>query len=78
MGYIAGMLAVPISFFCLWICFMIYEVIKNGFEALTKRYLWHDVTELLFVAFAVSSGIIIFIAIAVSVSILFLNVLKTI
>lgn len=78
MGYIAGALAVPISFFCLWICFMIYEVIKNGFEALTKRYLWHDVTELLFVGFVGSSGIIIFIAMAASVAMLIVNVFKTI
>jgi hypothetical protein len=78
MGYIAGALAVPISFFCLWICFMVYELIKNGFEALTKRYIWHDITDLLFIAFIVSSVIIIFIAIGSVVAMLILNVLKTI
>ncbi len=78
MGYIAGALSVPIVFFCLWFFCMIYEVIVNGFEALTKKYLWHDLTELIWSLFLGSLGLILFIGLSVIFSMLIFNFIKTI
>lgn len=79
MGYIAGVLSIPITFFCLWVCCMIYEVIKNGFrDTFTKKYLWHGVTEVLYDLFIGSLLIMLFVGLAWVISIFILNVLKTI
>jgi hypothetical protein len=79
MGYLAGVLSVPITFFFLWVCFMIYEIIKNGFrDTFTKKYLWHAVTEVLYDLFIGSLLIIIFVGLAWVISIFILNFLKTI
>jgi hypothetical protein len=62
----------------LWLCCMIYEVIVNGFGALTKKYLWHDLTELIWSLFLGSLGLILFIGLSVIFSMLIFNFIKTI
>ena len=80
MGYIAGLLlSVPIALFCVWVCCLIYEIIKNGFrDTFTKKYLWHDVTEILYDLLIGSLLIIIFAGLVWVISIFIFNFLKTI